>query len=103
MEKIKNVVMRKATHEKRNRESLKTKVYFHIEDESVVENVMNRHNRDYTKYRKLLPEVFKQLNITENIKANWSQYAGCKCPCSPGFVLQNHWGYDIFVTIGIEE
>src|SRR5690606_25287019 len=54
----------------------------------------------------LLPEVFKQLN-GEPLKAHWSQYAGCSCPCSPGFILSDMlsetgsaWdAYDVHVTV----
>src|SRR5690606_4723692 len=65
-----------------------------------------RHNRPYAAYRTLLPEGFKQLNV-EPLKARWSQYAGCSCPCSPGFILSDMlsetgsaWdAYDVHVTV----
>ena len=32
------------------------------------------------------------------VKVRWSQFAGCSCPCSPGFVVDNSsYGYDIHV------
>jgi len=53
----------------------------------------------HKEYRKLLPEVFKQLNIDVPIKGiRWSHYAGCACPCSPGFICQDI-SEDIHVTV----
>ena len=67
-------------------------VYFFPQGESVLENLFFRRNRPYEEYRKLLPEVFKQLGQPDTpIKGNvrWSRKAGClMCPCSPGFVIK---------------
>jgi hypothetical protein len=59
---------------------------------------MNRRSRPYREYGKLLPEVFKQLNM-EYSESRWSQKVGCDCGCSPGFILNNHFGYEVYVTI----
>ena len=55
-------------------------------DETVLENLMNRRRRPYNVYKtmirgSLLGQIF------DLGKLSWSQYAGCSCPCSPGFVL----------------
>jgi hypothetical protein len=42
------------------------RMYVDIKDETLVENLMNRHSRPYNLYK---------------------QRAGCSCPCSPGFIL----------------
>jgi len=41
------------------------------------------------------------------VKLVWSQYAGCSCPCSPGYILkgeglpyQIRMGYDVYVNVG---
>lgn len=90
----------------RNRRT-KSRMYFSPKGETVLENFLHgRHNRPYAAYRTLLPEVFKQLNV-EPLKARWSQYAGCSCPCSPGFILSDMlsetgsaWdAYDVHVTV----
>ena len=76
----------------------KTRVYFFPEEETMLENLCNRHSRPYQEYRKLLGEVFAIAGITPE-KANWSQYAGCSCGCSPGFILTGDYDKNIFVTV----
>ena len=57
---------------------------------------MNQATTDYVRF-------FDQLGIAPDTKVRWSQYAGCSCPCSPGFIVE---GYpqavsrqDIYVTV----
>jgi hypothetical protein len=62
------------------------RMYVSIEDETVLENLMNRKRRPYSVYKtmmrgSLLGQIF------DLGKLQWSQYAGCSCPCSPGFIL----------------
>lgn len=64
------------------------RLYVHIKGESVLENLQNRKSRPSTFYRKeVLPQVIEQYGLTPE-KVTWSQYAGCSCPCSPGFILR---------------
>ena len=57
--------------------------------ESVWENLQNRRNRPVTEFRKVAYEALAQLGYTKSdVKLRWSQYAGCTCPCSPGFVME---------------
>lgn len=66
------------------------RLYVFPENESVLENLLGgRHNRPVALYRKALPAIFKELGLPEDTKASWSQYAGCSCPCSPGFILND--------------
>jgi phage/plasmid-associated DNA primase len=59
----------------------------HPIDESIMENLMNRRSRPINVYRKLAYQALEQIGYTkEDVKLNWSQYAGCSCPCSPGFI-----------------
>ena len=89
----------------------KTRIYIWLEDESIMDNFINRHSRPYTMYRKqILPKVFKELGWPLDTKVKWSQYAGCTCPCSPGFIINQlrqdpEYGsfYDICVTISAKE
>ena len=90
--RIKEVKVRKSEKAQR------TRVYFFLEGETMLENLFHRHNRPYREYRKLLKEVFAIAGITPE-KANWNQYAGCSCGCSPGFILTGDNNKDIFVTI----
>lgn len=78
--------------------------YFFLVGESIIENLQNRRSRPHKEFRKLLPEVFKKTQFENlwnegHIKANWSQYCGCSCSCSPGFRLVGLYGYNIFVDV----
>ena len=36
-----------------------------------------------------------------SVKVRWDQYAGCSCPCSPGFVVtRGYTGKDLSVSVG---
>ena len=73
--------------------------------EDVVDDYFNRHSRPYTQYRKeILPAVRKALNISDMVKFNWSQKAGCKCPCSPGFLVNDpeHIYTDFVICVDVE-
>jgi hypothetical protein len=77
-------------------------VFIHHDDETLAENLVNRRDRPRDFYRKyVLPKVIQQLNLREGTKARWSQYAGCSCPCSPGFILSDDGLYktDIHVSL----
>lgn len=81
-----------------------TVLYFHLDGENILEDLANRHSRPYKIYRTLFPKVQKLLELKAPIKATWSQYAGCTCPCSPGFIITNTqelglYRKEIFVTI----
>lgn len=80
----------------------KTRVYFFVDGENVIENLQKRRSRPYNEYRKLLPEVLSMVGIKPQ-KGNWNQRAGCSCPCSPGFILEHDKGQQVFVTIGGED
>lgn len=87
----------------RDRKGTTTISFFH-DGENVLEDLANRHSRPYKIYRTLFPKVQKLLGLKAPIKATWSQYAGCTCPCSPGFIITNTqelglYRKQIFVTI----
>lgn len=78
--------------------------YFFLTGESILENLQNRRMRPVKEFRKLLPEVFKKTQFENlwnegHIKANWSQFTGCQCGCSPAFRLIGLYGYNIFVDV----
>lgn len=60
------------------------------ENFNVLESLQNRTRRPYDAWRKavkaLVAETGAPLDLTG---MRWSQYAGCSCPCSPGFVLKS--------------
>jgi hypothetical protein len=86
----------------------KTKVYIFESGENILDNLANRHSRPHVAYRKEVlplvkewlktnqPEV-EDLEVTRSI--SWSQKCGCKCGCSPGFILDYYGCHDIYVTI----
>ena len=70
-------------------------IYVWLDGENMFENLMNRHHRPAKFYKQyVLPEGLKQLGYTEEEaaaiikKAFWSQKAGCRCGCSPGFLTK---------------
>jgi len=80
------------------------RIYIHPKNETILDNLTERHFRPYTLYRKeVIPELFRRLGLDLNkVKLSWSQKAGCTCPCSPGFIVKPITGdipYDIFVTV----
>lgn len=79
------------------------RVYVFPHGESVMEQLFERHSRPYRLYRKeVLPQVWEQLGIDPaSVKVRWDQYAGCSCPCSPGFVVtRGYKGGDLSVSVG---
>ncbi len=65
-------------------------MYIFHSDEDIVDDLINRHSRPHLQYRKeILPKVREVLNISSDVKFNWNQKAGCKCPCSPGFLISD--------------
>jgi hypothetical protein len=90
---------------RRRRRSPKPRMYFFPVGESTMEHLFNRHNRPVKEFRKLitlaLVEAGHELSGAKEVKARWSQYAGCSCPCSPGFILDMAGNQDFFVDVEI--
>lgn len=108
MLKIETVTVNKHEHMQAYRRNAhahaKARVYFWPKGETIVQNLLERHARPYNEYRKLMDEVIARAGLDEWRKlerASWSQYAGCSCPCSPGFVLEGEGmrGFDIHVDV----
>jgi len=77
----------------------KARIYFGHKGESVIENFGNRAARPQALYRKFLPAVTEALGLTVKPKYVWSNYAGCTCPCSPGFICNGIKKVDVWVTL----
>lgn len=78
----------------------KARIYIFPKGESIYENLMNRRQRPHTIYRKeVIPGVLAEMGLPANTKVRWSQYAGCSCPCSPGFVIDEVHATEVFVTV----
>ena len=77
-----------------------TRIYIWPQGESVLQNLENRRQRPYTTYKKeVIPAVLEKMGMPADTKLRWSQYAGCSCPCSPGFIVDGHSLHDVHVTI----
>jgi len=82
------------------------RVYFFVDEEDAIENLINRWSRPYNQYRKVLPAVFTKAGYPclSQFTSSWSQTAGCACGCSPGFIIKGPvprelYGLEIFVTV----
>lgn len=92
----------------------KVRLYFYPESETVMENFLGGR---FSRPRDILRPLVRQALVmaTEQgmslklagekwPKFSWSQKAGCRCPCSPGFIMQDIYGYeDIWVDYVLEE
>lgn len=83
---------------RRNSKSIKSLAFVWIEDETIEEHLMNRRNRPSKLYRVLLEVALKKAGI-EFEKIQWSQRAGCSCPCSPGFIITGPFAKVFTLTI----
>ena len=81
----------------------KPRIYIFQDNYNVLNDLISgdRYNRPHTAYRKLiLSQILEQSNYPAGTKVKWSQYAGCSCPCSPGFIVNGIPNKeDVFVTI----
>lgn len=51
----------------------------------------------------IIPDVLQKLNLPENTRVNWSQYAGCACGCSPAFLIHDGYALNYSVQIKLDE
>lgn len=78
----------------------KARVYIFPKGESVWDNLMNRHSRPATVYKKeVIPHVLTAMGLASDTKVRWSQTAGCGCGCSPGFIIDSVLGTEVFVDV----
>lgn len=88
----------KITKRKSERRGMKSRIFFFHNNESILDNLINRHDRPQKAYRQLLPQIMEQNGF--NGKVRWSQRAGCSCPCSPGFIVDGwNGGVDLYVHL----
>jgi hypothetical protein len=83
------------------------RIYVSIANESIFENLVLRRSRPTKVFRQAATTALKEKGITPK-KMRWSQYAGCSCPCSPGFILDDFdfekgtissFQFDVFVSV----
>lgn len=72
------------------------RVYVWPEGETILDNLANRKTRPYNEFRKLVEQpALAALGLdSKTHRLAWSQYAGCSCPCSPGFIVKSRDGHD---------
>lgn len=76
----------------------KTVVYLDFKGETILDNVANRTSRPHQEVKPRIEAKLKKAGI-DTTGMRWNQYAGCSCPCSPGFVLPKDRGKDIWAVI----
>lgn len=89
---------------------VKSRIYVWPKGETILENLENRRSRPVSIMRPLVKQLVEELDpVSPNIMSGarytirWSQKAGCRCGCSPGFILDG-WGpklsgYDVHVDM----
>jgi hypothetical protein len=82
------------------------RIYVSIEGENILDNLQNRTSRPSRLYAEAVAPALAALGLADTCKGSWSQYAGCTCPCSPGFVVKakpgnyvSHMPKDVWVTV----
>jgi predicted DNA-binding WGR domain protein len=53
-------------------------------------------------FRPLVPVVLAKIKKPTDLTVRWSQYAGCSCPCSPGFIVKG-LDVDVYVDLASKE
>ena len=82
--------------------SKQTRIYVWPKGETIMQNLMNRKQREHTVYKKeVIPGVLEAMGLPTDTKVRWSQYAGCSCPCSPGFIVDGDSRRDVHVTVEV--
>lgn len=64
----------------------KPRVYVWPTNESVMANFINRRSRPVQEWKPVVERALRERGLRFE-KLVWSQYAGCSCPCSPGFIV----------------
>ena len=83
------------------------RIYIMPEDESLYDNfTQGRYTRPYDEFRKEghLEAVLLDMGYDDRDlpKTTWSQKAGCKCGCSPAFIVKDkEFANDVFVTYDV--
>lgn len=97
---VKNIEIRERGNVSYKEWIKQTRIYVWPQGESIMDNLQNRRQRPYTTYKKeVIPAVLKEMGLPADTKVRWSQYAGCSCPCSPGFVVDGDSRRDVHVDV----
>ena len=85
------------SHEQFEKPGRKLRVYLFPKRETLLENLAERRNRCRSVWRKIALQVMDKHGYT-NTKMVFSQTAGCQCGCSPGFIVDEKNGKELFIT-----
>jgi hypothetical protein len=101
------IIKRRFTGDNMREYNAAPRMFIEVKDETILDNLKNRSRRPYNTYKTLLRgSVIATILDLGNLR--WSQYAGCSCPCSPGFILPHQvrllggetvTRFDVWVTI----
>ena len=76
-----------------NKKQTKSRAFFFLANETVLDDLINRHSRPYNEYRRLLVDYLTEQEVKlDLVTIKWSQKAGCACGCSPGFIVDGWLG-----------
>lgn len=79
-----------AAHQTATQMHRKPRLYVHGESFDLLEDLTNRGRRPYKVWRDAVRLLNMETGGVLSLQGmRWSQYAGCSCPCSPGFVLEH--------------
>jgi hypothetical protein len=80
-------------------------VYFFLDGENLMQNLQDRRSRPYDLFKQVLDKALIEAGqACRGTDLSWSQYAGCTCPCSPGFIAkEGGLTANVYVTYKMEE
>lgn len=96
------VIIETITLRAKETRNAKPRMYLHHLNETIADNLVGRRNRPIDIYQKFFPKIEAALGI-ELGKTRWSQKAGCSCPCSPGFILEELAGFPCDVHVSLNQ
>lgn len=66
--------------------------------ENVMDNLVNRFDRPWKLWKQGVIDTLKAEGV--NVESvSWSQKAGCRCGCSPGFKIKGAYGNDYWIKV----
>lgn len=84
----------------------KARIYFSLDGWSILDNLFNRGNEPHAIVKPfIVPMALEAMGLAPDTKATWSRTAGCRCGCSPAFVVDapNEKGYTVWVKVAITD
>jgi hypothetical protein len=96
MIKLTDALIRERTARPNNRREWKEynarpRVYVRLtfEGSSILDDLYLRKMHSPRKLRPIVMDTLKEMGVSVD-EMSWSRYAGCSCPCSPGFIIKDY-------------